>query len=533
MRTLFDYIIVGAGSAGCVLANQLSKDPRASVLLIESGPADESFLIDMPRGLGKLMTPGNAHFWSYEVDKGAAAGGTERWLKGRTLGGSSSVNGMVYARGRPSDYDGWAAEGCPGWGWSDMQPIFVALEDHELGASPTRGVGGPLKITRHPGRDPICEAILDAAHEAGTPRVEDTTDAPDGGIGYQPRTIWRGKRQSAAKAFLHPVISRSNLQVMTDTEVLKINFRQCKAVEVEIRGAQGCSTVGAQREIILAAGAIQSPKLLQLSGIGPQVLLKQLGITVVQDSPNVGRNLQEHLYLQVQFRVTDGSLNREFGGPRLLWNLAKYLLASKGAMTHAAHEIGGYVKSRPGLARPDVQLGIGLYSVGKGKAGLALDAFPGITIGGYFMHPQSRGELRIQAVDAAAPPRINANYLDAEEDRVAAIAMVRYIRHIAAQPALRGWVVEEIRPGAHIATDAEILDVFHKEGLTAFHVSGTCRMGSDPDSVVDPHLRVRGVEGLRVIDTSVFPRLVSGNTNAPAMAVAMRGAQLILGETKG
>jgi choline dehydrogenase-like flavoprotein len=525
----YDYIIIGAGSAGCVLANRLSADPKRSVLVVESGPADTDFLIDMPRGISRIMTPTNRHVWAYEVSKGGNRG-TQLWMKGKALGGSSSINGMIYARGFPSDYDGWEAAGCPGWGWKDMAPLLIGLEDHQLGAAPERGVGGPLRISVHPKGNPLYEAVLDAAAEAGTPRVEDTNLASDGGFGYQPCTIWRGRRWSAAKAFLNPAKSRPNLHIVTETDALRVVFEGTRAVGVELRDKSGAKRIErCGGEVILAAGALQSPKLLQLSGVGPADHLKALGIDVVLDAPGVGGNLREHLYFPIQFQVRSGSLNGEFAGAKLLWNLARYQLAASGPLTYAAHEVLGYAKTRPGLRRPDAQIGVGLYSIELGEKGIAIGSTPGMTIGGYFMHPQSQGSARIQSTDPDAPLAVDANYLAEDEDRQAGIALVRYIRKIAAQPALKDYIMGELPPEPSDQSDERILQDLIDLGSTGFHVSGTCRMGVDDAAVVDPQLRVKGLSQIRVVDTSILPSLPSGNTNAPAMAIGLRACQFILG----
>ena len=520
-----DYIIVGAGSSGCVLAHELSKDRDVTIAVIESGPADRNFLIKMPRGIGKLLTPGNPHNSLYEVSRGGNRA-TELWMKGRTLGGSSSINGMVYVRGHPTDYDGWEAMGCAGWGWKDMLPCFIALEDHELGATSERGAGGPLRISMQPGT-PLAEAVIEAAGQAGLPRTSDINSAYDDCMGYPPRTIWRGARQSAAVAFLRPAVARGNVHVMTDTDVERVTFDGRRATGVELRGKAGPRILRARREVILSAGALHSPKLLQLSGIGPAGLLQSHGIEVIADSPNVGRNLREHMGLEIKYRVTGGSLNEQFGGWRLIRNVLQYFLAKTGPMTFAASEFNGFLRSRPGLSRPDCQVMGGLYSMVRTDKGLSIDKEPGLTISGYFLHPQSQGEIRITSPDFRVAPYVNANYLDAEEDRIATIAMMRFFRKIAAQPALAPYIVREMVPGPAIETDDELLVDMLDRGASVYHVSGTCRMGSDAASVVDPELRVRGVTGLRIVDTSIFPDLVSGNTNAPAMATGMRASAMI------
>lgn len=530
MQQKYDYIIVGAGSAGCVLANRLSEDRSLSVLLIESGPPDTSPLIAMPRGIGKLLAAGNPHVWDYQAlpRDGLAP---ELWLKGRALGGSSSINGMVYVRGTPADYDHWEALGCPGWGWQHMGPLFVALEDHELGAGEWRGVGGPLKVSVHPQGNPLCEAVLNAAVQAGTPRAVDINDVNtvmQGGMGYQPVTTYKGKRFSAVRAFLAPARNRPNLEVLTGTDVLRIEFQNRRATALVVKDREATRNIAITGELILAAGAIESPKLLQLSGIGPGALLQSLGIPVVVDAPSIGANLREHRYLAMQYRVTGGSLNNRLSGLGLLRSILEYTLRSKGPLTHSAHEVGGFVKTRPELDRPDAQIGVGLYSMSGSGQKVNIDTLPGITIGGYFMRPESQGTIRVQSPDPAARPYINANHLSADIDKSSAISLFRWIRRLAAQPALASWLVSATTPGTELQSDEQIIEAFLRFGNTAYHVCGTVRMGSDSAAALDPQLRLRGAENVRVADTSIMPTITSGNTNAPAMVIGLRAAALIL-----
>jgi choline dehydrogenase-like flavoprotein len=436
---------------------------------------------------------------------------------------------MVYMRGLPSEYDDWAAAGCTGWGWSDIGRCYKTMEDHELGQAQWRGVGGPLKISMHPRDNPLYEAVLQAGEQAGVARVEDVNAAPQGGLGYQPRTISDGRRWSAAKAFLDPARARSNLVVRTGVHVLRVVFEGARAVGVELRDGHGVSVARATREVILSAGALHTPMLLQVSGVGPGELLQRLGIPVVAHSAGVGRHLLEHRCLLMQVRLREGSLNREYQGWRLGKNLLRYLGSHSGPMTCAAHEVVGLIKTRPDLARPDAELGIGLYSINVKNGKVVLEDEPGMTWVGYFTTPDSEGSVEITSRDGLAAPAIDANYLHTARDKRHSIDLVRAMRRILAQPALSRYVVAETQPGPGYASDDEIVDAYSTFGSTAYHVAGTCRMGADAQSVVDPQLRVRGVQGLRVMDTSVMPTLISGNTNGPAMAMALRAAEIIRG----
>jgi choline dehydrogenase-like flavoprotein len=449
------------------------------------------------------------------------------------LGGSSSVNGMVYMRGAPADYDAWAAMGCEGWSWRDVGAAYKALENHDQGESEWRGGSGPLRVTTHPAGDRLCEAILEAGTEMGIERVADVNDVTavrEGGLGYQPTTRFKGKRFSSARAFLEKGQGRGNLEVVTDTDVLRVEFEGKRAVAIRVRDKSGERSIRAGKEIILAAGALQTPKLLQLSGVGPAELLQAHGIDVRVDAPEVGRNLREHRHVDLRLKVRSHSQNRDLSGWRAIWSTLRYFLGKTGPMTHAAHEVGGFAKSEPGIDHADLQFGLmSLSTSSSGKDGaIAIEGHPGITFVTYFTRPESQGEVRIQSADPDAAPYVNANHLSAEIDRRKFIAAFRWNRRLAQQPALKDWVVEETYPGKTVETDDEILAHAMEMGGTCFHMAGTARMGVDEGAVVDPQLRVRGVEGLRVADTSIMPTLVSGNTNGPAMMIGLRAADFIL-----
>jgi choline dehydrogenase-like flavoprotein len=529
--TVYDYIVIGAGSAGCVIANRLSANPRARVLLIEAGAQDTSRLIHMPRGYLHTHRDPNLT-WYFPVtadeDRGEWQGSL---IAGKVLGGSSSINGMIYVRGQPQDYDDWAAAGAPGWDWKHLAPCFKTIEDHGLGESDTRGAGGPLHISRQRER-PLCEAIIAAGVRMGLRRKADLNELDQEGIGYFPTTIKRGRRVSAASAFLAPIARRANLTVVTDTTATKINFDGKRAVGVESL-RRGAAREFRAREIIVCAGALQSPKLLQLSGIGPADYLRALGIPVICDSPGVGANLRDHWNLRPQHRLLRrAGHNHRLRGLRRHLSFLHYVILHGGFLASAPAEIGAFIKSRHDADRPDAELVISLFSTVVNGASTAFERTRGLECATIPLRPESCGVVMIRSSDPAAAPAVRGNFLSAEYDRQVTVAAFRYVRRLLRQPSLQPYIGEETFPGPDCRSDDEIVDACRRHGWPSAHFAGTCRMGQDPMAVLDEQLRVRGVSGLRVVDGSIMPTLVSGNTNGPIMALAWRAADLILEDAR-
>lgn len=526
MRAAYDYIIVGASPSGCVLANRLSANPAHHVLLLESGPDDKNPLISMPMGLGKLLMPASRYIWEYQVSP-AGNRPPQPWVKGKTLGGGSSVNGMVYTRGRPEDYDHWERAGCRGWGWDQMGASFAAIEDHVLGDKDGRGAGGPLYVGLPPTGEILSRASITAAREAGVPTVEDINDFDSvrhGGYGWQPRTIKGGQRFSASRAFLKPARGRPNLHILCEADVQSVTVQDGRAVGVNFRFQGRETSAAATQEVLLCAGALHSPLLLQRSGIGPAGLLQRLGIAVVRDVPQVGQNLQDHRSIPMMFTARRGGSNRGLHGLGLAKSVLQYMLFRSGPLSQSTFTTGGFVKTSPNLSAPDAQIGFGPFSAGA----TGINKHPGFTLFGYTLRPESRGQIVLASSDPRVAAQIDINYFSTENDRASAIAVMRFMRRIAQQPALKQHIISEDLPGPHCLSDEDLLEAAFAYGTTGYHVAGTCRMGSDDQAVLDPQLKVRGIAGLRVVDTSIMPKLVSANTNAPAMAIAWRVADMML-----
>jgi choline dehydrogenase len=524
----FDFVIVGAGSAGCLLANRLSRNPEHRVLLLEAGGKDDYFWIPIP--VGYLYTIANPRTdWCYKTEKDEfLAGRSIHYARGRVLGGCSSINAMIHMRGQKEDWDHWASLGNRGWSWDDVLPVFQSLEDYEHGAVDGYGTGGEVRVEDPRVRWDVIDAFRDAAEQCGIPKVRVFNTGDNFGCAYFQVNQRKGRRWSATNAFLRPALQRPNLKVVTGAHVSKVRFEGKEARGIEFSLGNETFLAEAGRETVLSAGAIGSPQLLQLSGIGSVERLKQLGIDALHDLPGVGENLHDHLQVRLQYKVKNvktlnGVANSWLGKAAMA---AEYLLFKTGPLTMPPSQAGAFARSDPSQPTPNIEWHVQPLSLD--KFGDPLHSFPAITPSVCNLRPSSRGFVRVRSRNPLEHPEIRLNYLSTEEDRRVAVDGIRFTRRIMAAPAMAKYEPEEYRPGASIAKDDELARAAGELGTTIFHPVGTCKMGSDAMAVVDDELRVRGVGRLRVVDASIFPRITSGNTNAPTYVIAEKGARAIL-----
>lgn len=527
----FDFIIVGAGSAGCVLANRLSACGNYRVLLLEAGGRDTNPWIHIPLGYGKLFKNPQVN-WLYETEPQTHLNNRRiPQPRGRVLGGSSSINGLVYIRGQKEDFDSWRDAGNVGWGWNDVLPYFKKCEDQMRGEDEFHGVGGPLAVSDQSEPHELCEVFIDAAEQCDIPRNNDFNGASQEGAGYYQTTSRKGVRCSTAKAYLKPARHRSNLVIITGALVTRLQFDGKAVTGVEWQKDDHHCYANAACEVVLSGGAINTPQLLQLSGVGPVDLLAQHGIEVVQDLPGVGEGLQDHLQVRIVSRCTKPiTLNDDMLS---WWRQVKiglrYAMFRKGALTVSAGYAGAFYRTSPDLERPDIQVHFITFSTT--KMGDQLHRYSGFTASICQLRPESRGHVRIRSADPAVPPSIDPNYLAEEADRKANVEGLKVLRRILKAPAMQPFVDAEVEPGPDCASDADLLEYCRDRGASIYHPTCTARMGNDPLAVVDERLRVRGVSGLRVADGSIMPSLISGNSNAAIVMIGEKAADMILEDT--
>lgn len=527
----FDFVITGAGSAGCVLANRLSENPSNKVLLLEAGPADKSIMIRMPAGVASLITKPNKYNWGFETEGSPELNNRkDYWPRGKGLGGSSSINGMLYIRGHARDYDQWRQLGLDGWSYADVLPYFKRSETNEAGGDDFRGDAGPLNVSNVMNASPLYQAVIDAGKQAGYKLTKDFNGEQQEGFGYYQLTVKDGKRCSASAAYLHPAMSRPNLKVETNAVTSRVLFEGKKATGVEYMVGNQTIQVKARREVIISCGTIGTPQTLLLSGIGDKDYLQRFGIPVIAHLPGVGQNLQDHLDVNVQYKCNQPvTAYAQVANPLSVIGIGlQYVLFGTGPGRSQGLEAGAFVKSRPEVEVPDLQMH--LFNApfsDHGRKQLKMHAF-GLHM--CALRPESRGFIALKSTDPNAAPLIQPNYLSSQTDRRTLREAVKIARKIVSQEAMATYRGEELNPGKDVKSDDEIDDFVKRTAITIYHPVGTAKMGNDEMSVVDSSLRVRGIQGLRVVDASVMPTLVGGNTNAPTIMIAEKASDLILGK---
>jgi len=523
----YDYIIVGAGSAGCILANRLSENEGKSVLLLEAGGVDRNIFIHIPAGFFKTISNPSVN-WLYTTEAEESSGNRNiSWPRGKVLGGSSSINGHLIVRGQREDYDGWRQLGNTGWSFDDVLPYFKRFESAEVGDDDIRGREGPIRVREPIEQHPLAQVFMDACEELGIPRNRDYNGATQEGVGFFQYALGDGRRMSTARGFLKPARRRRNLQVVTKALTKWIIISEGRATGVRFKHDGFEREAMARCEVILSAGSIASPQILERSGIGDGERLKEHGVDVVHSLPGVGENLQDHYVARFCCRAKDvETFNERARGARLGWEVLRYALTRKGLLTTAPGNVSASVKVMPGVATPDVQLAFAPASYVEGQLGV-LDDFPGMTCGVWQHRPASRGSIHMASVDPEVQPSIRPNYLTDVIDQETLVGGIRKAREIFSQPVLAKYVDVETVPGPDVQTDDELLDFARRTGNTVYHPIGTCKMGTDPMAVVDPELKMHGLDGLRVVDASVMPLMPSANTNAAVLMIAEKAADMI------
>ncbi len=531
----FDYIVTGAGSAGCCVAARLSESGQYRVLLLEAGPDDKFFWVHVPAGYSRLFANPRLN-WMFESEPEPELENRQMYQpRGKLLGGTSSINGMVYMRGNPADYDLWRQRGCTGWDWDSVLPYFRKAEDQERGPDAAHGVGGPLRVSDQAVHWEMGDHFIAAAVEAGLPFNNDFNDGEQEGAGPFQSTTNRKKRWSTATAYLKPARQRSNLTISTDSHATRLVFEDGRATGVEFRRNGTPQIARARGEIIVCGGVYGSPQLLQLSGVGPGAMLQQFGIPVVRDMPGVGADLQDHFYVRLAYRCTQPITFNDIANSPVKKLLAgmQYVLFNKGPLTSNGICAGGFARSDPRLERPDIQLNFSVWSFAeRTNRGVVPHPHPGCTISAVHLRPDARGTVTLKSPDPLAAPSIRFNFLKTPYDLQALTAGMRLARRIAEQPALTPYIADELIPGTHVQSDADFEKAIRRNAISNLHPVGTCHMGVDPAAVCDPRLKVNGIAGLRVVDASVMPSVPAGNTNAPTIMIAEKASEMILEDAR-